>query len=99
MKAPKSSIETARFDNASLLAPEVKTSASTSAQESVCHLYSEKQLAARWGTSTKKLQADRHNGGGCPFVRIGRLIRYRPADIATYEKANLRNSTSQGDDQ
>ena len=59
-------------------------------------LLDEKQLAARWGlASPKKLQADRCSGNGCPFVRIGRAIRYQLSSIVAYEQANLRNSTSE----
>lgn len=58
---------------------------------------SEKQLAMRWSlASAKKLQADRGAGLGCPWVKIGRAVRYRMSDIVAYEIANLRTSTSGG---
>ncbi len=35
------------------------------------------QLAARWGIAPKTLHNWRHTGGGPPFVKIGRAVRYR----------------------
>lgn len=52
-------------------------------------LLTEGQLAARWQISLKKLQADRWRGNGVPFVKIGRLVRYRLADVQAYESARL----------
>ena len=59
-------------------------------------LVTERALAQHWSISVKKLQADRAAGKGCPFVRIGRAVRYRASDIAMYEAANARNSTLGG---
>lgn len=60
-------------------------------------LLTEDELAGRWKlASAKKLQADRVKGVGCPFVRIGRCIRYRMSDVAAHEAANLRRSTTEG---
>lgn len=60
-------------------------------------LLTEDELADRWKlASAKKLQADRVKGVGCPFVRIGRCIRYRMSDVAAHEAANLRRSTTEG---
>ena len=53
------------------------------------------QLARRWGCSRKKLDSDRLRGSGCPYIKIGRLVRYRLPDIEAYEAAQLRQSTSQ----
>ena len=53
----------------------------------------EKQLAARWFASTKKLQADRLYGKGCQYIKIGRAVRYRLSDILAFEMENLRTST------
>lgn len=62
-------------------------------QIEVPQLLKETQLAARWACSVKKLQADRAAGRGVPFLKIGRLIRYRVADIEAFELAALRRST------
>jgi hypothetical protein len=55
----------------------------------------EKQLAERWGVSIRTLQAARVKGGGVPFVRIGRSVRYRMEDVLAYEQARLRTNTSE----
>jgi hypothetical protein len=55
----------------------------------------EKQLAERWGVSIRTLQATRVKGGGVPFVRIGRSVRYRLEDVLAYEQARLRTNTSE----
>ena len=34
-------------------------------------------------------------GGGPRFVYVGRRVRYRPADIASYVTSSIRTSTSQ----
>lgn len=54
----------------------------------------ERRLADRWLCSVKKLQSDRLKGTGCRFVRIGRSIRYRLADVEAFEAANVHTSTS-----
>lgn len=60
-------------------------------------LLTEVQVAKRWGlASPKKLQADRVAGVGCPFVRLGRAVRYRLSDLVMFERSNLRTSTSEG---
>ena len=56
--------------------------------------YTEKQLAARWQTSVKKLQKDRLQGTGVQWVRLGRLVRYRISDIIDWEIDHTRSSTS-----
>jgi hypothetical protein len=65
------------------------------AQRSVLPRLNEKQLADRWGISVRTLQAVRVKGGGVPFIRIGRAVRYRLEDVLAYEQAQLRISTSE----
>jgi Helix-turn-helix domain len=40
--------------------------------------------------SVRTLDRERANGVGCQFVRIGRRILYRRADIETFVAANVR---------
>jgi hypothetical protein len=49
-------------------------------------------------TSRSKAQKDRVAGRGIPFIKIGRLVRYRPADVEKYisDLPTLR-STSEAD--
>jgi hypothetical protein len=44
------------------------------------------------------LQKDRVRGTGIPFVRVGRLVRYRPADVSDYlNSLPICRSTSESD--
>jgi hypothetical protein len=49
----------------------------------------EHQLGRRWQISVKKLQADRYNRRGVPFVKLGRSVRYRLADVLAHEELNM----------
>ena len=40
------------------------------------------------------MQRDRWAGTGIPFIKVGRLVRYRQSDVQAYLDANLRTSTS-----
>jgi hypothetical protein len=57
-------------------------------------LLTEQQLAARHQMSVKTLRNARVKGDSIPFVKIGRLVRYRMSDVARWESARLRTSTS-----
>jgi predicted DNA-binding transcriptional regulator AlpA len=46
------------------------------------------------GTSVSYLNKLRCAGGGPVFVKMGRLVRYRPEDIDAYLDARRRSSTS-----
>ncbi|MET3900670.1 hypothetical protein ABIB57_004636 [Devosia sp. UYZn731] len=54
----------------------------------------EHELATRQRRSVKTLQADRLKGGGVPFVKFGRAVRYRMSDVLAWEAASVRRSTS-----
>ena len=43
----------------------------------------------------KTLQAWRVNGGGPPFIKIGRCVRYRTKDLDEFMRGGLRKSTSE----
>jgi hypothetical protein len=58
-------------------------------------LLKETELAKRWGCTVRKLQKDRLQGRGPPFLKIGGAIRYRLADIEEYESKCKYNSTSE----
>lgn len=55
----------------------------------------DQQLAHRWRISPKTLRNARVKGGPLPFVRIGRLVRYRLSDVESYEASRTRMSTSE----
>ena len=58
------------------------------------HLLTEHELAQRWSVSIKTLQNRRVTGGGVPFLKLGRSVRYRLADVVAFEEAARRVSTS-----
>jgi predicted DNA-binding transcriptional regulator AlpA len=47
-------------------------------------LLDDNELAAVLGRSRSRIQKDRLEGRGPPFVKIGRLVRYRAADVRDY---------------
>jgi excisionase family DNA binding protein len=47
-------------------------------------LLSDHEVANITGRSRSTLQKDRLVGGGIPFVRFGRMIRYRRSDVERY---------------
>jgi hypothetical protein len=61
-------------------------------------LLSEIDVARIIGRARSTLQKDRVAGTGIPFVRIGRLVRYRTADVVAYLAALPgRRSTAEAD--
>ncbi len=54
-----------------------------------------KQLADRWGYRPNTLEIQRTTGKGLPYVKIGRLVRYRLSDVIAHEKSNEHTSTSE----
>ncbi len=57
-------------------------------------LLTEQQLAAVLHVKVKSLQAWRSRGGGPPFVKLGRCVRYRLEDLEAFLTASRRASTS-----
>jgi predicted DNA-binding transcriptional regulator AlpA len=47
-------------------------------------LLSDREVAMLTGRARSSLQKDRSYGGGIPFIRLGRLIRYRSSDVDAY---------------
>jgi predicted DNA-binding transcriptional regulator AlpA len=62
--------------------------AQPSSGEGCSRLLSERDLAERWGISEITLQDWRCRGKGPPFVRLGRMIRYRAMDIEMWVLAH-----------
>jgi hypothetical protein len=60
-------------------------------------LLSEGQTAQITGKSVSTLQKERVSGGGIPFVKLGRSVRYRLGDIKVHIAKNVRRSTSDSD--
>jgi hypothetical protein len=45
------------------------------------------------GRSVASARRDRLLGKGCPYVKLGALVRYRPSDVAAYIASNVRGGT------
>ena len=52
-------------------------------------LVDEPTLAMRLGVSRSTLQSWRYAGRGPRFLKLGRLVRYRTADVDEYLRANV----------
>ena len=57
-------------------------------------LLNQSQVAKILGMTEKFLEARRTRGGGIPFCKIGRLVRYRRADVDIWIQGQRRVSTS-----
>jgi excisionase family DNA binding protein len=57
-------------------------------------LIDEVELAVRLGVSRSTLQSWRYEGRGPRFIKLGRLVRYRNADIDAYLKAQTRGKVA-----
>jgi hypothetical protein len=58
-------------------------------------LLDEKQAAKVLNKPVRTLQADRQRGGGIPFIKLGRSVRYDLLVIEQYLRQQTRTSTSQ----
>ncbi|KRQ14252.1 helix-turn-helix domain-containing protein [Bradyrhizobium manausense] len=52
-------------------------------------LLTEGEAARLRRQSVRTLQAERLRGVGCTYVKLGRSVRYRRADVLAYIEANL----------
>ncbi len=63
-------------------------------------LLTDSDVARLTGRARKTLQKDRLRGGdGCiPFIRLGRLVRYRQSDVAEFiaRRPTLRSTSDAG---
>jgi len=57
-------------------------------------LLTTEQAAARCGLSPRTLEKLRITGGGPPFLKLGRSVRYDPADLDEWIASARRRSTS-----
>jgi predicted DNA-binding transcriptional regulator AlpA len=63
---------------------------------SIDPLFDEAQVAQLTGRGIATLQKDRVRGTGPKYVKLGRHVRYRPADIEAWISERVRQSTSGG---
>jgi hypothetical protein len=58
-------------------------------------LWDEGQHAKFRNCAVSSIQKERVRGDGPPYVKIGRLVRYRPEDVREWVAARVVHSTSQ----
>ena len=58
-------------------------------------LQDESAISKLLDCEVKTLQAWRCRGGGPPFIRVGRLVRYRPQDVEAWIESRRVASTSE----
>jgi hypothetical protein len=63
------------------------------AAPAVDDLLTEVEAAQLRRQSIRTLQAERLRGVGCPYVKLGRSVRYRRADVLGFIEAKLRKGT------
>ena len=57
-------------------------------------LLSRREVEAEFGISTRYLEVAGSRGDGPPIIRIGRMIRYRVADVRSWIEAHRVESGS-----
>jgi excisionase family DNA binding protein len=58
-------------------------------------LLTETEAAALLRQKVKTMRNLRVTGGGVPFVKLGRSVRYRMSDLQAYIASNVRKSTAE----
>lgn len=64
-------------------------------QSQIAPLLDERDVAVILGVTRHALQAWRVRGGGPPFIKVGRCIRYRESDITKWLDSHTCANTSQ----
>jgi hypothetical protein len=57
-------------------------------------LFDQKIVAAKLDVSTALLEKLRWTGGGVPFVKLGRAVKYRKTDVLEFIESRVCRSTS-----
>jgi predicted DNA-binding transcriptional regulator AlpA len=65
------------------------------AQPSLESLLTVAQVSEITGRSISTLEKDRLFGSGPRYVKLGRLVRYRPSDVQAWLSERVRRSTSE----
>ena len=60
-------------------------------------LLTRKEVEAHFGLTKRYLEIAAVKGGGPPFIKIGRSVRYRASDIREWIKTHRVASTSEHD--
>lgn len=75
--------------------PSLPAAPTASANGAGHQLLSTTQLALILGVSARKLERDRQDGTGIPFIRMGRRVLYRLVDVESYVEAQRFTSTAE----
>lgn len=59
--------------------------------------FTTEQVSNMLGVQPNTLEIWRHRGIGPPFVKMGRLVRYKSSDLDRWITEQTRNNTSQGE--
>jgi excisionase family DNA binding protein len=65
-------------------------------QPSTNEMFNEDQAAQFLGVSVRTIQSWRVTGSGCPYVKLGRSVRYQKAKLIDWIEQNTRAHTSEG---
>jgi hypothetical protein len=57
-------------------------------------LLTEQEYAHVTKRSVASVRRDRLHGQGCPYVKLGALVRYRPEDVRAHLERNIRRTTA-----
>jgi hypothetical protein len=60
--------------------------------EAIRGLLTSKDRAKIEQRSVRTIERERERGDGCPYVRLGRRIYYRPEDVQQFIAAHVRGS-------
>ena len=58
-------------------------------------LLNEREFAEITGRSVASARRDRFFGKGCPYVKLGFLVKYRPSDVRAYIAQNVRGALTE----
>ena len=58
-------------------------------------LWTQRDYAKKRKCSERTVERERSSGTGCPYVKIGRAVRYRRRDILEFIEKHVRQSTSE----
>lgn len=58
-------------------------------------LLNQSKVAKILGVTEKFLEARRCRGGGVPYIRVGRLVRYKKSDVDAWIDSRRVSSTSE----
>jgi predicted DNA-binding transcriptional regulator AlpA len=65
-------------------------------EKSLESLLDEREVAQITGESVATLRRNRLLGKGCPHVKLGALVRYKPSDLRDYIERNVRGGYQAG---